>query len=240
MTRWLGLLLLQLCGCGLDDRRVDVRHCIMAPDSGVVATFSTARLGRCDDKICPDAFAGTQIVALGPGDVAGRVVPLHASPNATLALGLRGDLSLERDDTDALRVALQLDTLAVSDAGALSAGFALELTDCIAIGGSTSLSFNAEGTLGDCPLRAALRFADATREGADCTRDPVSGVPTCAPTTTASVDVSPGVNTLSLPHDRGDRANTGLGGVEWEATLAVDPPRRCDLVFTIDDIRIDP
>jgi hypothetical protein len=240
MTKLPVALSLALCCCGIDDRSVEVRSCTAAPESGEMATFSTARLGRCSGSICPEAFVGSQIVALGSGDVAGRVLPLQASPNVTLLLGLRGDLSLERDDTDALRVVLQLDTLAVPEAGTLTAGFALELTQCLAVGGFTSLSFSSEGKLGDCPLRAALRFADAGHDTAlaDCTTDTVSGAQTCVTDTTASVDVSPGVTTLAFPRRAPGDSETGLVAVQWEASLTAAPPRRCDLVFTIDDIHL--
>jgi hypothetical protein len=240
MSKWLAMLSLQLCSCGIDDRSVDVRSCVTAPETGVVASFSSARLGRCSAEICPEAFVGSQIVALGPGDLSGRVLPSQASPNVTLMLGLRGDLSLERDETDALRVALQLDTLAVPEAGTLTAGFALELIDCVAVSGWSSLSFRAEGNLGACPLRAALRIAGAAHDTAasDCSLDAVSGAQTCVTRTTPSVDVSPGVTTLTLPGGAGDDNESGLVAVQWEASLTADPPRRCDLVFTLDDIRL--
>ena len=241
MTKLPALLSLALCCCGVDDRSVEVRSCIAAPETGLIAAFSTARLGRCSGTICPEAFVGSQIVALGSGDVAGRVLPLQASPNVTLVLGLRGDLSLERDDTDALRVVLQLDALAAPEAGTLTAGFTLELTQCIAVGGFTSLSFRSEGELGGCPLRVGLRFAETARDTAapDCTVDEVSGTQTCFTATTASVAVSPGVTTLTLPRRTAGDSETGLVAVEWDASLTADPPRRCDLVFTIDDIRLE-
>jgi hypothetical protein len=238
MSKWLAMLSFQLCSCGIDERSVDVRSCVTAPETGVIAAFSTARLGRCSAEICPEAFAGSQIVALGPGDLAGRVVPSEASPNVTLLLGLRGDLSLERDETDALRIALQLDTLAVPEAGTLTAGFALEFTDCVSVAGWTSLSFRAEGKLGDCPLRAALRFADAARDtsASECANDPVSGVQTCVTRTTPSVDVLPGITTLTMPGGASNDNQSGLVAVQWEATLTTEPPRRCD--FTLDDISL--
>ena len=52
------------------------------------------------------------------------------------------------------------------------------------------------------------------------------------------VDVSPGVTTLTLPGSAADANHNGLVAVQWEASLTADPPRRCDLVFTIDDIRL--
>jgi len=56
----------------------------------------------------------------------------------------------------------------------------------------------------------------------------------------ASVDVSPGVTTLAFPRRAAGDSETGLVAVEWKASLTADPPRRCDLVFTIDDIRLEP
>lgn len=232
------LMLLALCSCAIDDRRLKiVGACVTPPVGGLVSDFSAARQGRCSAQICP-TDVDSLTVSLGVGDLMGLVFPYRSAGLEVITLTPMSTTSIgDAAVGQALRAAMVSGSPPTTPAIAHD-GFALQFLDnsrsstlggCIDTSDYSAVSFTADGNLGNCPLRFAAQF-NAGTFSTPCPLDE------CVATST--LVVAGGTTTLSLPDSGGLGRQTTLAGMQWEFSVPTDRPGGCTADFTIDDIRL--
>jgi len=239
MSRVATLCLLVVCGCGVDDRNVELNGaCIEPAPDGTIADFFEAYSRLCPAGFCSEELANAvEAVTLGEGRFAGLVFPYKSSGLEPVRVGVTYPNTTDDPSENALWAVLASGPAPEgTTAPSVPDGFALELVYCVDAAPYTAVSFEVtadDDSIGTCPLKFAANFKEPGSAMLGEPQPLAGGV-----TDSEVVVVAPGTVTLPLGPSKQRTGHSALGGLQWEFSVPGSDPAGCSAYLIIDDIRL--